>query len=113
MRIGKLDRRLLIEYKSVARDPAFNSEVITWLPLATVWANAEDVLRASPGGGEQVKQDIRVHTRPCRVFIRYRADITTDMRVTLLERNRVMQITSIAEFGRREATELMCEEYTV
>ena len=113
MKIGKLDRRLLIERKSVTRDTAFGSEIVTWVAVATVWANAEDVLRATPGGGEQVKQDIRVHTRPCRVLIRYRSDITTDMRVTIVERARVMQITSIAEFGRREATELMCEEYTV
>ena len=113
MNPGQLNRRLLIEQKSVTRDPAFGSEVVTWTTVATVWGSALDVLQAKVGGGEQVKQDIRLHTRPCRVLIRYRADITTDMRVTLIDRSRVMQIVSVAEFGRREATELMCEEYTV
>ena len=110
MRPGQLDRRLLIEQKSVTRDAAFGSEVVTWVPLATVWCSANDVLQPK---AEATKQDIRVHTRPCRVLIRYRGDVTTDMRATLIDRGRVMQITSVAEFGRREATELMGEAYSV
>lgn len=113
MNIGQLTRRLLIEQKSVTRDSGFGSEVITWVPLATVWCSALDVLNPKNGGDERIKEGVRTLTRPCRVLIRYRADVTTDMRVTLVDRSRVMQITSMAEIGRAEALELMCEEYSI
>ncbi len=110
MRLGQLDRRMLIEQKSVTRDPAYGSEVVTWVELATVWCSPYDVLNKL---SEEVSQGIRVQTRPCRVLIRYRNDLTTDMRVTLVDRSRVMQITSVAEIGRREGIELLCEAYSV
>ena len=109
----RFDRRLLIEQKSVARDAAFGSEVITWTTLAQVWGSALDVLNTKKSGGEHIVEDMRVYMQPCRVVIHYRADITTDMRVTLTDRSRVMQIVSVAEIGRRKFLELMCEAFTV
>jgi len=111
MRAGALDRRVLIERKSVTRD-AYGAEVIAWTTVATVSASALDDL-GSKSGMESVRQGIRVLEKLTRVVIRYRADITSDMRVTLIDRSRVLQIVSIAEIGRREGTELMCMEFTV
>lgn len=107
---GKLDRRLLIEEKTVTRDPGYNSEVITWVPVATVWASVRDELSGSQEG---TTNDVRVLTRPCRVWIRWRADVCTTMRATLLgDSERVMQIVGMAEIGRREGLELRCEAYS-
>ena len=109
---GELDRRIRIERKNVTRDPHYGSEVVTWATLATLWANVEDQLISSRGGSETLEQGLRVRSTPVRVRVRYRSDISTDMRVVLIDRTRTLQITSIAEIGRRERTELMCEEYS-
>lgn len=110
---GTYDRRVRIEQKNVTRDPNYGSEVVAWATLATVWASVADQLQAGRGGGEAVEAGVRVATVPVRLCIRYRSDITTDMRVQLLDRGRVLQIVSVAEVGRRDGTELMCEGYTV
>ncbi|SEQ60411.1 Phage head-tail joining protein [Sphingobium sp. YR768] len=48
--------------------------------------------------------------RPARVRMRFREDITPDMR--FIFGSRIMQIVSgPAELGRREALEFMVEEY--
>lgn len=112
MRAGLLDRRILIEAPSTAVDATYGTSTNVWTTVATVWASVNDVLMGKPGGSEHTAREVGMNVRPCRVLIRYRADVTTAMRITLLDRNRVMQITSVAEFGRREATELMCEEYS-
>ena len=109
---GDLDRRIRIEQKSVARDASYGSEVITWATLATVWANVEDQLEVGQSGGETLSRDLRVRRTPTRLRIRYRGDISTAMRVVLIDRSRTLQIVAIAELGRRDRTELMCEEYS-
>ncbi|RYF63598.1 MAG: head-tail adaptor protein, partial [Comamonadaceae bacterium] len=40
---GTLDRRIRFERKTTTRDDDFNSEVVTWVPFATVWAEIRDV----------------------------------------------------------------------
>jgi SPP1 family predicted phage head-tail adaptor len=110
MNFSNLNRRIKIEQKSVTRD-SYGAEVIAWTTLATVWGSALDDL-GSKSGMESNKQGIRVLEKLTRIVIRYRADITSDMRVTIMDRSRVMQIASIAEVGRRDATELMGMEWT-
>lgn len=109
---GHLDRRVRIEQKSVARDANFGSESITWVTLATVWARVDEAAKAS--GAESVTQSTRTLTRTATVMVRYRSDLTSDMRIVLLDRgNRLLQIMSMAETGRREGLELVCEDYSV
>lgn len=107
---GELDRRVRIEYRSVTKHPTLGSEVVTWTELATVWARVMDLL---PGKAERMEGDLRMLTRPCTVRIRYRSTVTAEMRIVLLDRDRILQIVSIAEVGRREAMDLQCEEYSV
>ena len=38
MRIGKMDRRIVIEQPTVTKDD-WNYDVVTWTTLATVWAD--------------------------------------------------------------------------
>lgn len=109
MIVGKLNRRVLIERKVVTRDPVYKSEVVTWVAVATVWATVTDVVGK---GRESIIQSTRVRSQPTRVYVRYRADLKTDMRVTDTTRNRLYQIVNVAEFGNREGLELLCEEYS-
>lgn len=108
---GLLDRRVLIERPVRTSDDYGGATVTTWQTVDTVWASVVDQLlfnaaEASNGG------DLRQRTLPTRVRIRYRTDITTDMRLTIVDRSRVMQIISISEMGRADGLEMMAENYS-
>lgn len=112
MDAGRLNTRVRIEQKSVTRDANYGSEVVSWVTLATVWAEVEDVLEVATHGGEATAQQLRVLTRPTKVCMRYRGDVTSAMRIFMIARSRTLQIVSVAETGRRDGLELMCEEYS-
>ena len=61
---------------------------------------------------ETVANGIRELAIPTRVQIRFRSDINTAMRATILGRNRVMQILSIAEIGHGVGLDMICENYS-
>lgn len=111
MRAGKLNKRVTIEAKTVSKDPDYGTEVVTWTPLASMWAEVQDEL---PSKSEAVKQGIRLATQRARVRTRYRSGITSDMRVVIHGLpDRVMQIVGgPAELGRREGLEMMVESYS-
>jgi SPP1 family predicted phage head-tail adaptor len=103
---SKLDTRIRIERKVVARDPQYGTEVVTWAEFACVWAEVKDIL---PSRAERLADSIQIGRRPVRIRIRYLAGLSADMRVII--DNRVHQIISgPATIGRREAMEIMAEE---
>ncbi len=104
---GRLDRRVQFQRKTITRD-AYGAEVATWSTVVTAWAEVRDILLWN--NGETSAENMRQLTRPARIFMRYRTDITTDMR--LVVGTRTMQIVSIAELGQKQAIELMCEAYS-
>ncbi|MDD2742329.1 MAG: phage head closure protein [Rhodocyclaceae bacterium] len=110
---GKYDRKISIEGKQVTVDPDYGTETIAWVTIASrIWANIQDVL---PSRSEQVKQGVAVATMPARIRIRYRTDLTPDMRVIVHGiTDQVFQIIGgPAEVGKKEATELVVEAYSV
>lgn len=111
MNASQLDRRITIERKEITPDPDYGTPVESWVGFATRWAQVQDVL---PSKSERVAEGLRVATRPARIRLRYMAGITSDMRVIVHgATDRLMQIVGgPAELGRREWTELVCEEYT-
>lgn len=112
MRGSNLDRRITIEQKSITQDPNYGTEVIAWTVVASrIPAQVQDAL---PSKSETTKDALRMATQPSRVRIRYRSDITSDMRITVHgSSDRIMQIVSgPAEIGRREWLEMMVEAYT-
>jgi head-tail adaptor len=113
MKIGMLDSILRIErpLADTSLDGAGSGE---WVPVAeAVWASVQDVL---PSRGEREQGGFSMAARPSRVRMHWRDDISSDMRfvdVTMGYDARVMQIISgPATIGRREAIELMVEDYT-
>lgn len=85
----------------------------TWVDVDEVYAGIRDML---PSRGEKLADGINVATRPARVRMYYRDDITSDMRfvdITDGDGGRVMQIVSgPATIGRREGLEFMVEDYS-
>ena len=58
MPAGPLDRRVQLLAPSVARDPDYGSETVTYAAVATVWGRVHE-----RSGGEAVLADQRVMTR--------------------------------------------------
>ena len=118
MRAGNLDTPVSIEYKHTEQD-AYGADAVTWVRLALVWAEVLDVLPSkSEGlasgairGGDQALQ---LATDRTRVRMRYRPDITSDMRLVVHGgHDAIYQIVAgPSVIGRREGLELMCEKYT-
>ena len=122
MRAGGLDRQITIEQKSVTVDATYGTEIITWIPLVAeagsptvavrFWANVQDAL---PSRSEAVTQGLAVARNQTRLRMRYRSDVTSDMRVTIHgDTDTVYQIVGgPAEIGsRKEQIELMLERYS-
>lgn len=108
IRSGQLYELLTIEMKSVVRDPDFGSETITWVPFAlNIRGNTSE-----RSGVEVVSQDTRVMRRSIDLLIRWRAGVTTDMRIKISD-GRVLQIIDSIEIPRKRGLMLTCQEYSV
>lgn len=119
VRLGRLDRRVRIE-KPVASASFTGAGAGSWAMVADTRASIQDAL---PSRGERLADGLNATTRPARVRMRYRTDITAAMRLVLLRldadaaewvpADRIMQITTVpAELGRRDGLEMMVEDYS-
>lgn len=100
MQAGRLDQRVTIERKSVAR-ATNGEEVVVWSVLDTVSASVKQLRGKEFFAAAQLQGSV-----DHQVQIRYRSDITRDMR--LMWNTQPLDIVGIAELGRREALEIMC-----
>jgi SPP1 family predicted phage head-tail adaptor len=106
--VGDLDRQVTIQQRTVARDATFGSEVPTWSDLATVWAKVSES-STQPGNRGQVER-VDAYVRPTKVFIRWRADVDTTMRLSY--EGQLLKIDGTAEIGRRQWLEMACAEWS-
>ena len=72
---GKLDQRITLQSKAVARD-AMGGEIITWTDQATVWAAADVLQGREYFNAEKQQSEITIRFR-----IRFRSDVTSAWRV--------------------------------
>jgi len=101
MDFGRLDQRVTLQSRTTVRD-ALGQDTITWVDVATVWAQRINQRSAEAFQAAQVGDDDLVE-----LHIRYRADVSTTWR---LEWEGVgYDITSVSAFGgRRDRTRLLC-----
>lgn len=100
MQAGNLDQRITLQARSTAQDAA-GQPTDTWLDVATVWAQVQAVRGREFFAAAQTQQEQTVKVR-----IRYRAGVTTAMR--LLWEGRPHDITGVIPVGRKEMLEIMC-----
>lgn len=106
IRARDLDRFIRIE-RPQPDDSADGAGSGTWPLVDEVWAQIRDLL---PSRGQQLANGMTTATRPARVRMWYRDDVTPKMR--FVDGDRVMQIVSgPAELGRRVGLEFMVEDY--
>jgi len=106
---SRLNRRITFQARGNPTDTRLNTRRAgQWTDHASVAAEVQDVL---PSRAERLDDSINIGRRPARIRIRYRTDITGDMRI--IYGPRVMQIVSgPVEIGVREGLELMAEEFS-
>lgn len=90
---GQLDQRVTIQQESRVEDEG-GGAVVTWVDVATVWAEVKPLSGRERLHGQQLESRINY-----RVTIRRRSDITAAMR--LVWRGQAMQIRAIPDAGPR------------
>ena len=104
---GEIPDLIRIE-RPVADDSFDGAGSGSWELVDEVWAGVVDML---PSRGEKLAEGINVATRPARVRMRIRDDITGNMRFVM--GNRIMQIIAgPAVIRQRSGVEFMVEEYS-
>lgn len=100
MNIGQLDQRVTLQSRSVATD-GMGQDTITWVDVATVWAQCQALRGREFFAAAQVQQEQTVKVR-----IRFRDDVNQTMR--LMWQGRAHDITGVVPVGRKDMLEIMC-----
>ena len=123
MRAGMLNREITIMVKSKAVDADYGTEIVTWVPLAPdagspsvgerFRANVQDVM---PSRSESVAQGLVVGRLQTRIRIRWRDDVSSDMRI-LLHTDGADEVFDIVAGpseidGKKSLIEFMCERFS-
>lgn len=99
MRAGRLDRRLILQRKTLIEND-FGEPTATWTTIATVWAEKREVRGAERYAASQSVAQIDIKYR-----IRYRRGLTP-LDAFVDEDGRVFDIAAVLEIGRREGLEI-------
>jgi SPP1 family predicted phage head-tail adaptor len=101
MKAGSLDRRITL-LRGIETRNQFNEPILSWAPVATVWASKEDIRDAERVASQEVGADIT-----SRFQIRYSsavADVNPKDRLQLDDK--VYDIVAVKEIGRRDGLEI-------
>lgn len=92
-------------------DPEYSAGAPEWVLVTEASAEVQDVM---PSRAERSQSGIRLASDSARVRMRYRADITSDMRIVELSgRRRTLSIVSgPAALGGMRELEFMVEKYS-
>lgn len=109
MHAGRLRDRVILQSPISAQDTS-GRPVTSWFDHDTVWAEVKDI--ASPSE-EAVEDGIGLAKRESWVTIRWRNDISANMRLIVLNESRTLRIiTPPAEMDSRQWLKFKVEELT-
>lgn len=99
---GRLNQRVTLQSKVVARDAMGGEGASTWADGVTVWAGVEPLRMREYISARAGQVDI-----DCRIIMRYRAGLRADMRVR--HGDAIYEILEIVDQGSRKTVlELLC-----
>lgn len=101
MEIGRLSRRIEIQQATVTLDNV-GGEVRTWSTVVRCWAQSRSITARERFASEQIRE-----AREEVFIIRYRKDITPEMRIVFQEKK--YRIVGLAEIGQKSALEITAE----
>lgn len=107
MEAGRLDRRVVVQYKSVTKD-SYGQEVITWVTRCTLWGEVRPLTGREFMEGRQETAEVST-----RIVVRYYPGIEPEDRATVVVDGVTIVYNVLAVLhvgtGRREL-QLMCRE---
>lgn len=98
LKSGLLDRRVIIQSQTATQN-ANGEEILTWATFATIWADLIPI-----AGNEKYATMRKTEEVLFRVRIRHLPGLLIDMRLSY--ENKIYDIKSINELGRRDGAEL-------
>ncbi len=104
MRIGKLDRKITIQFRSISQND-YGEAVAAFSSSASVWA----MIETQPRGKEKVNNGIETSQQVVNFLIRFSSDVddvTSGDRV--LYNSQYYDIESVQEVGRNLSLRLIC-----
>ena len=102
MRPGLLNQRVVVQQQSTTQD-ALGQPVQSWSTFATLWANVRHT-----SGVEAIKNDAIASVVRASIRVRYRADLTAAMRVTVGSTTYNI-VAVLPDIGGKEYVDLACE----
>ena len=102
MKAGQLNTRITIRAYTETVD-GWGQPVQTWTDLAAVWADVRGI-----SGLEAIKADAETSTTKASARIRYRADVSPDMRVLIAGTEWEIKAV-LPDFNRRRYVDLTLE----
>lgn len=109
MNIGLLNKRVRIERKTSAVDPSYGTPIDAWDFVAVAWCGMQDEL---PSRSEAVRNGVEISTQRARLRMRYRNDITSDMRV-VVDGYTYHIVSGPAVIGRNDGLEMFVQRYSI
>ena len=103
MRAGRLRHRVTIQQPTEGAPNSYGETANTWSTLATVWALVQTMSGREGYYAAQVQPDASV-----QITMRYREDVTTDMRVSY--DSRYFNILSVIPDPKNTQLVLACAE---
>lgn len=100
MRAGRLDRRIVIQKKTLTHDE-WGEEVETWADLMTVWAQQQP-----DRGDERFAHQQLLGTAAMTFVIRARPDLALTVEHRISYHGRTWDITDVRELGRNQGLEV-------
>jgi head-tail adaptor len=108
MRAGELNRQVTILRRIVTKDPIYNTDIIVWEPVKTVYAKITEVL---PARGEEISSEISLASKPAKVVMRWRDDIDQSSRVQI-DGKQMRIIAGPAMIGLKVGLEIVVQEFS-
>lgn len=121
---GWARRQITIEKPVMTVDADSGTEVISWEPLAPLpgsptvaikfWALYRDVIPSNRRAAEELRDGLVLLKSRAELLLRYRGDITPDMRVILHGDTDIVYaiVGGPTEIGRKEDLQLLLERYS-
>ncbi|UNH31151.1 phage head closure protein [Moellerella wisconsensis] len=106
MKTGRLRRQITIQKAEISRDE-YGSVIIRWVDIATVAAEVKAI-----SGRELMASGMVMSEATVRIWLRYRADITTSHRIVYHKLNTVgdkFGIVAVIPDAKHTLLELLCK----